>query len=302
MQATKERVARIAVGTISSLFALKVVAAILTGSIGILADALHSLIDLSAAVIGYIAVRVSGKPPDSEHHFGHGRAEDIAAASIATLIFVAAGIIAYQAIQRLVEGTVVQMIDAGIVATAIAIAINVAVSRYVLRIARTVDSMALEATGHDLMADVMSSVAVLVGLILVRTTAQPMLDPVVALIVVALIARAAHHTMRKSIRNLMDTRLPEKEERRIRALLSEHAEVANYHNLRTRKAGSQRHVVAHIVVSRDHSVEEGHRIAEEIEDRIRALYRETTVTVHVEPCTPDCTECPVPCDSRSDPQ
>lgn len=296
LQKSKERVARIAVAAISSLLALKVGAAILTGSIGILADALHSLIDLSAAVIGFIAVRVAGKPPDAEHHFGHGRAEDIAAASIATLIFAAAAIIAYQAVQRLIQGTVVQMIDAGIIATIIAIGINVAVSRYVLRIAWSVDSVALEATGRDLMADVMSSVAVLVGLVLVRITAQPLLDPVVALIVVVLIARAAHHTMRKSVSNLMDTKLPETEEQRIHALLQEHKEIANFHNVRTRKAGSQRHIVAHIVVSRDHSLADGHRIAEEVEDKIRALYGNTTVTVHVEPCTPDCAECPAPCD------
>lgn len=295
LQESKERVARIAIAAISSLLLLKVGAAVLTGSIGILADALHSLIDLSAAVIGYIGVRVAGKPPDAEHHFGHGRAEDIAAASIATLIFAAAAIIAYQAVQRLIEGTAVQMIDAGIIATIIAIGINVVVSRYVLRIARSVDSVALEATGRDLMADVMSSVAVLIGLVLVRVTGQPLLDPVVALLVVVLIARAAHHTMRKSVKHLMDTRLPEKEEHRIHALLQEHKEIANYHKVRTRKAGSQRHVVAHIVVSRDHSLEDGHRIAEEIEDRIRALYGNTTVTVHVEPCTPDCTECPAPC-------
>ena len=127
LQESKERVARIAIAAISFLLALKAGAAVLTGSIGILADALHSLIDLSAAVIGYFGVRVAGKPPDSEHHFGHGRAEDIAAASIATLIFAAAAIIAYQAVQRLIEGTVVQMIDAGIIATIIAIGINVVV-------------------------------------------------------------------------------------------------------------------------------------------------------------------------------
>lgn len=295
IQSTKVKVAKTAIVTISSLFVLKVAAAAATGSIGILADALHSLLDLSAALIGYVAVRVSGKPPDREHHFGHGRAEDIAGASIATIIFIAAGIIAYQAIQRLAEGTAVQMVEAGIIATGVAIAINVAVSRYVLRIAKAADSVALEATGRDLMADVMSSVAVFIGLILVRITGQPVLDPVVALIVVALIARTAHGTLRKAIRNLMDTKLPEKEERKIRQLLGQHEEIANYHSLRTRKAGSQRHVVAHIVVSRDHTVEEGHRIAEEVEDQIRALYRGTTVTVHVEPCTPECTECPAPC-------
>ncbi len=297
-QTAKERVAKIAVGAISSVFAIKVVAAILTGSIGILADALHSLIDLSGAFVGYVGVRVAGKPADEDHRFGHGRAEDIAGASIATLIFIAAGTLAYQAIQRLIEGTAIQMLDTGIVATAIAIVINVGAGRFVLKRARSADSVALEATGKHFMADVMGSVAVLIGLILVRTTGRLILDPMVALIVVVLIVRTACGIMRTSISNLMDTRLPEDEERALRESIEGHEEIANYHKLRTRKAGGQRHVVVHIVVSRDYTVEEGHRIAEEIKDEIYTRFPDSTITVHVEPCTPDCAECPTSCRTR----
>jgi len=298
MQASKERVSKVSIATISLLITLKMVAAAVTGSIGIFADAIHSLIDLVGVIIGYMGVRVAGRPPDDEHRFGHGRAEDIAGASIATLIFLAGGIIAYQAIQRLITGAVVEMVDAGIVATAAAIAINVAVSRYAYRIARATDSLALEATGRDLMADVLSSIAVLIGLLLVRMTGLAVLDPIVALVVVVFIVRAAIVTMRRATTALMDASLPEDEEQQIRAVIEVHREIANYHGLRTRKAGSQRHVVAHIVVSRYHTVEQGHRIAEEIEDEIRALHDGTTVTVHVEPCTPDCSECPSPCESQ----
>jgi cation diffusion facilitator family transporter len=298
LQASKERVSKVSIAAISLLIALKMVAAAVTGSIGIFADAIHSLIDLVGVIIGYMGVRVAGRPPDNEHRFGHGRAEDIAGASIATLIFLAGGIIAYQAIQRLIAGAVVEMVDAGIVATAAAIAVNVAVSRYAYRVARTTDSLALEATGRDLMADVLSSIAVLIGLLLVRITGLAVLDPIIALIVVVFIVRAAIVTMRRATTALMDASLPEPEEQRIRAVLEKHMEIANHHGLRTRKAGSQRHVVAHIVVSRHYTVEQGHRIAEEIEDEIRALYDGTTVTVHVEPCTPDCSECPSPCESQ----
>jgi cation diffusion facilitator family transporter len=302
IQASKERVSKVSIAAISLLIALKMVAAAVTGSIGIFADAIHSLIDLVGVIIGYMGVRVAGQPPDDEHRFGHGRAEDIAGASIATLIFLAGGIIAYQAVQRLITGAVVEMVDAGILATAAAIAINVAVSRYAYRVARTTDSLALEATGRDLMADVLSSIAVLVGLLLVRITGQVVLDPIMALVVVVFIVRAAMVTMRRATTALMDASLPEDEEQHIRAVIEVHREIANYHGLRTRKAGSQRHVVAHIVVSRYHTVEQGHRIAEEIEDEIRALHDGTTVTVHVEPCTPDCSECPSPCESQRDGQ
>jgi cation diffusion facilitator family transporter len=297
-QKTKERVSHISIATIALLIAMKAVAAVITGSIGILADAVHSLIDLTGAIIGYLAVRVAGKPPDEEHRFGHGRAEDMAGASIAVLIFIAAGTIAYQAVHRLMSGAVVEMVDAGIITTAAAIGINVAVSRYVFSVARRADSTALEATGRDLMADVLSSVAVLAGLLLVRITGKAILDPIVALLVAVFIIRAAAITMRRSLSALMDTSLPEPEECRIREVLEQHEEVANYHGLRTRKAGSQRHVVLHIVVSRDKTVEEAHAIAEEVEDEIRDRFPGSAVTIHVEPCTPDCSECPTPCESQ----
>lgn len=298
LQRAKERVSRVSIATILLLIVMKVVAAVFTGSIGILADAVHSLIDLTGAIIGYLAVRVAGKPPDEQHRFGHGRAEDMAGASIAALIFIAGGTIAYQAIHRLSSGAVVEMVDAGIITTAAAIGINVAISRYVFAVARRAESVALEATGRDLMADVLSSVAVLAGLLLVRVTGKVILDPIVALIVVVFIVRAAAVTMRRSLSALMDTSLPEAEECRIREVLEQHEEVANYHGLRTRKAGSQRHVVLHIVVSRDRTLEEGHRIAEEVEDEIRGLFLGSTVTIHVEPCTPDCSECPAPCEMQ----
>jgi cation diffusion facilitator family transporter len=300
LQASKERVSKVSIAAITLLIVMKIVAAAVTGSIGILADAVHSLIDLTGVIIGYLGVRVAGRPPDDEHRFGHGRAEDIAGAGIAALIFLAGGIIAYQAVQRLVAGPVVEMVEAGILATAAAIVVNIVVSRYAYSVARATDSIALEATGRDLMADVLSSIAVLIGLLLVRITGQFILDPITALVVVVFIIRAAIVTMRKATTALMDASLPEPEEQRIRVVLEGHTEIANYHGLRTRKAGSQRHVVAHIVVSRDFTVEQGHRIAEEIEDEIRALHEGTTITVHVEPCTPDCTECPAPCELQQD--
>jgi len=294
LQQTKERVSRVAIATIAFLILIKTVAAIFTGSIGILADAVHSLIDLAGAVIGYLAVRVAGKPADEDHRYGHGRAEDVAGASIATLIFLAGGIIAYQAVQRLASGATVELVDAGIAATIAAIAINVAVSRYVFAVARKADSIALQATGRDLMADVLSSVAVLLGLVLVRLTGMAILDPVMALLVVIFIIRAAAVTMRSAISALMDTRLPEHEELKIRAVLESHPEVINYHALRTRKAGSQRHVLLHVLVSGEMTVAAGHQVAEDVEDEIRGLFPGSAVTIHVEPCTPEQTGCASP--------
>jgi cation diffusion facilitator family transporter len=170
MLATKENVAKLAIFAVSWLIVMKVVASILTGSIAIRADAVHSTIDLFGVTIGYIGIRVSGKPPDEQHAFGHGKAENIASVVIASLILLAAGTIAYQAITRLIAGGTVKLVTLGIYVTAAAIAINLAISWYALRVARSTDSLALEATARDMFADVLSSGAVLVGLILVKLT------------------------------------------------------------------------------------------------------------------------------------
>ena len=167
MLATKEKVAKLSILAVSLLIVIKVVASILTGSIAILADAVHSVIDLSGVVIGYIGIRVSGKPADEEHAFGHGKAENIAGGIIAGLIFIAAGTIFYQAVRNLIAGATVELVNVGIFVTAAAIVINVLVSRYAFKVARATDSLALEATARDMFADVLSSAAVLVGLVLV---------------------------------------------------------------------------------------------------------------------------------------
>ena len=193
MLATKEGAARLAIVAVSLLIVMKVAASIVTGSIAIRADAVHSVIDLFGVIIGYTAIRIAGRPPDKSHPFGHGKAENIAGVVIAAIIFIAAGIIAYQAVVGLISGGVVELVPLGIYVTAAAIVINLAVSWYTLRIARATDSLALEATARDLFADVLSSVAVLVGLILVQFTGIAILDPIVALLVAVLIGLSLIH-------------------------------------------------------------------------------------------------------------
>ena len=291
--------ARVGLGTRVVLLVVKILAAVATGSIGIFADAVHGVVDVTGATIGYIGVRVAGKPPDEEHLFGHGRAEDIAAASIATLIFLAAGIVSYEAIERLGDGATLERLETGIAATAFVVVLKLVLSRYLLNASRRFDSVAIGAMSKDFGVDALSSSAVLVGLVLVRATGQLLFDPMVAIVVVVIILRAAYGTMSDAITNLMDTKLPAGEEHAIKQAIESRPDINNYHALRTRKAGRQRYVQFHIVVPRDKTVEEGHRIAEETEDDIRALFPHAAVTIHVEPCTPDCAECPEQCDDRT---
>lgn len=294
MAATKENTARLSIFAISFLIAMKVVASILTGSISLRADAIHSVIDLAGAIVGFIGIRIADKPPDRQHPFGHGKAENVAGVIIAALIFIAAGTIAYQAITRLISGASVEMVAVGIYVTAAAIVINLSMAWYTLRVARRTESLALEATARDLLADVLSSGAVLVGLVLVRITGVALLDPIVALLVALLIFRTACITMKKSFGGLIDTRLPHDEERKIIAVLGEHGgQIVGFHKIRTRKAGSQRHIDFHLVVPKDTSVEKAHQLCDELEYKIEERLTYASVTIHVEPCDGNCEECKV---------
>ena len=292
MPATKERAAKLSIFAVSLLIAMKAVASIITGSIAITADATHSVIDLFGVIIGYIGIRLSGKPADERHPFGHGKAENVAGVVIAGLIAIAAGIIAYQAVVKMIVGGTVEMVTLGIYVTAAAIAINLAVSWRVMNVARATDSIALEATARDMLTDVLSSVAVLVGLILVQLTDIAILDPIVALLVAVLIIRTAYLTMQKSLAGLMDTKLPKAEEDEITACLKQHGgQIASFHQIRTRKAGSQRYIDFHLVVSHHISVEQAHQLCDELEREIENRLSYTSVTIHVEPCDGNCQQC-----------
>jgi len=296
--ATTENVAKLSIITLSSLIAMKVVASIVTGSIAIRADAFHSVIDLSGAIIGFTGIRIANRPPDERHPFGHGKAEDVASAIISGLIFFAAGTIAYEAINRLMAGGAVELVNTGIYVTAAAIVINTVIARLVLRLARTNDSLALEATARDMMADVYSSYAVLAGLVLVKLTGINMFDPIVAMVVAGLIIRTAYLTMRKSVDKLMDTKLPEAEEEAIKASIMElkhSGQIVDFHSFRTRKAGSQRYIDLHLTMPKNASVDETHQLCDRLEHDIGRKVQRVNVTIHIEPCSGNCDNCSISC-------
>jgi len=292
MLATKTGAAKLAIFAVSVLIAIKIAASIVTGSIAIRADAVHSVIDLFGVIIGYTAIKIASRPPDKRHPYGHGKAENIAGVIIAAMIFIGAIIIAYQAVTRLIVGGAVELVTLGIYVTAAAIAINLVVSWYGLRVARATESIALEATARDLFADVLSSAAVLVGLILVQFTGIAILDSIVALLVSVLIGRTAFLTMRKAFGGLMDIKLPQAEEDEIVACIKEHADlIAGFHRIRTRKAGSQRQIDFHLVVSRNLNVERAHQLCDELEEEIEKRLSDASVTIHIEPCDGNCEKC-----------
>lgn len=291
--------AALAIFSIFILIVVKVIAGVVTGSIGILADAIHSAIDLIGAVVGLIGIRIAGRPPDLQHSFGHGKAESIAAAFIAGLIFAAAGIITYEAIDRIVSGGTLERITVGIYVTLAAIVVNMSVSWFTLRAARSSQSIALEATARDLFADTLSSLAVLTGLALVWLTGVEALDSVVALLVAGLIARTAYLTLKKALADLMDARLPAREEQAIKScILKYSSRLVEFQNLRTRKSGSERHIDFQVIMPSTSSVEEAHKICDELEQEIEQALGMAQVTIHIEPCSGDCYSCNIVCNFR----
>ena len=301
MFSTKSGAARLALIAIVGLVVLKVVVAIVTGSISIFAQALDSGLDLFAVVITVLAVGMATKPADEEHPFGHGKVEDIAAVIQAVLIFTAGGLIIYSAIQRLIIGEVLALTEAGIAVMVVSIVVSIFLSRYLMRLSRTTGSTALEANARNIAADVYSASGVLAGLVVIRFTGLNLIDPIIALAVASLILKVGYDVLRKSFHGLIDVKLPEAEENAIKACIMEQgSQLVSFHNLRTRKAGSQRYIDLHLVVPKDSSVEEAHQTCNLLEKNLRSRLNDASITIHVEPCNNDCGHCSLSCTIREE--
>jgi cation diffusion facilitator family transporter len=278
------RAAILAITTNTLLVLGKLAVAIGTGAVSILSEAAHSGVDLLVAVLAYAAIRYAQRPADRTHPYGHGKVETLTGLGEGVLIFGVAGLIVWQAVVSLVRAPDVAHVDFGIAVMAVAAAVNIAVSRYLLRVARATGSPALEATGTELGTDVVTACGVGVGLIVVRFTGWHFVDPLVGLIVAAVILVAGLRVLIGAVRGLMDYKLPQAEEDAIRAVLDEHADAfIEYHDLRARHVGSTHDVDLHLVVPRDMSVADAHDLTTHLEDEIAGALPQTDVVIHVEP-------------------
>lgn len=296
MFATKSSAAKLSLIAITGLVVLKVAVAILTGSISIFAQALDSGLDLFAVTITLLAVGIATRPADEQHPFGHGKVEDIAAVVQAVLIFTAGSVIVYSAINRLITGEILELTEAGIIVMAISIIVSVFLSRYLMKLSMATGSTALEANAHNIAADVYSASGVLAGLVAIRLTGLHSLDAIIAIVVAALVFKVGYDVLRKSFHGLIDVKLPEAEENEIKNCIMERgSKLVGFHNLRTRKAGSQRYIDLHLVVPKDHSVEEAHETCNLLEKDFKSRLHNASVTIHVEPCDSDCENCSLNC-------
>lgn len=287
MPRTKGGAAAISIASNSVLILLKVVAGVLTGSIAIITEAVHSAIDWVASVIAFVSVRKADVPADAEHPYGHEKVENLAAAIEGILILIGAAVIVYEATHRLIDGSEVDALGVGIAVMAFSVLANVVVSSYLYRRARVLESPALEGDAAHLRTDAMTSAGVLVGLALVEITGLAALDSITALLVAGAIVGAGVTILRRSSGVLVDEVLPGEEMDRIEAAIdnARTEEVAGYHKLRARRAGSRRHIDLHVQYVRGTSLERAHELAHAMRASIEAEIPGAEVLIHVEPET-----------------
>ncbi len=281
----KTRAAAVSIASNSCLIVLKVAAGVVTGSVGILSDAVHSLMDLIASLIAWASVRKADAPADASHRYGHEKLEDLAAGAQALLLLFGALFIAFEAIRRLINGGHVGTIGVGIGVAAAAAAVNLVVSTYLERTGRATGSTALDANAADLRTDAIVSLAVLVSLVVVKLTGADWMDPLVGLLVAAAISRTGVRILIEASRRLADEALPADELAALLQVVGSFVgqEVVGFHDLRARHVGSHHQVDLHLQFAAGTSLERAHYISHQLQDAIVERLPGTTVLVHLEP-------------------
>ena len=263
---------------------LKTAAYWITGSVGLLSDAIESLVNLAGGIMALSMLTVAARPPDEDHAYGHGKAEYFSSGVEGTLILIAAVSIGVTAVQRLITPRPLEAISVGLAISVVASLVNLGVALLLLRAARKHDSITLEANARHLLTDVWTSVAVVVGVGAVAVTRWGWLDPVVALIVAANIVWTGVKIVRRSVSGLMDIAIPAEDVAAIQKVLDVfRGEGVQFHALFTRQAGAQKFVSVHVLVPDDWTVKHGHELLDRIEAEIRRAVANTVVFTHLEP-------------------
>lgn len=278
----KVSIARLSILSNTLLILMKLIVGIISGSVSIISEAIHSSMDLVAAIIAFLSVRVSDNPPDKRHPYGHGKIENISGVIEALLIFVAAIWIIAEAVKKLLgESIELDSIAFGSVIMIISAIINTIVSRRLYKVARETNSVALEADALHLKTDVYTSLGVAVGLGLIMLTGINWLDPVVAILVALFIIIESYQLLKKAFTPLLDTAWAADDIIELESKLKR-LEV-HYHDLRTRVAGNYRFIDLHIEIPENVSVGNAHQYCDKIENELTNKYENLTVTIHVEP-------------------
>ena len=285
--AAKSRAAWVSIVVNAALIAFKLLVGVLTGSISIISEAVHSSTDLAAAIIALVAVRRASRPADLRHRYGHDKVENFSGFIEAAIVFAAGIVIVIEAIRHLISGETVDHIPLAIAVMLVSAAVNVGLTVYLYRVARRVGSPALEADAGNHLTDIYTSLGVAAGLGLIEVTGRTYFDPLLALAVAGLIMWTAWRIASRSTRDLLDEALPDDELAIVRSTVAEHRGelIVGYHKLRSRHAGSRHLIDLHITVPGDMTIAAAHKVAEHIESDIGERLPNSEVLVHIEPAS-----------------
>jgi cation diffusion facilitator family transporter len=281
----KQRAAWISIASNSLLIVLKIAAGVITGSVAIITEAVHSSIDLVASVVAFFSVRKAHEPADESHPYGHEKVENLAAAFEGVLIVLGAAIIIYEAIRKLTGEPHVEKLGIGIAVIGLSAVANMFVSRFLYKRARQTDSPALEGDAAHLHTDALTSIGVLIALALVAITGVYELDAVAALVVAVAIVFSGVRLVMRSSRVLVDEALPEEEMQGVADAIRQVGapEVIGFHKIRARRGGSNRYVDLHVQFRRGTTLERAHAVSHDLQAAIRNRLGGADVLIHLEP-------------------
>ena len=280
----KTRAALLSVASNTCLVIMKIIAGVTSGSISIISEAIHSGMDLVAALIAFLAVRKSSQPADEGHPYGHEKVENISGLLEGALIFVAAGMIIYEATEKIMTPVELEQAHIAILVMVLAGLINFFVSRHLHKVATEEDSQALAADSLHLKTDVYTSLGVGIGVLLVKLTGFAILDPIVAILVAVLIIKEAWELSSNAFNLLIDAKLSDEEEAIVLEVIENHKEkFIDFHKLKTRKSGCKKHIDFHITLPAETSVEDAHKIIGSLKKDMNERLKDTRVNVHIDP-------------------
>lgn len=295
---TRMGAARFSLGGAVTLCLLKSVVGIASGSLGVLASALDNVADIFMSAVNFLSIRKAMDPADASHPYGHGKVETLATLFQGGVISLTGGAVVWEALRRLREGKAPEGVglDVGILVMVFSVLASWIISGRILKAGEKTGSTALAADALHFRTDVYSGSGILCSLLLYRWTGWKWLDPGIALAVGLYILAAALPLLKGAVQDLLDHQLPEETVERVKEIIEAHRPmVVEWHDLRTRRSGSEKQVDFHVVVCREHSLEQAHRVADHLEMEIREVLGNAHVVTHIDPCE---IECPGPDDCR----
>ncbi len=282
----KVKIARLSIFSNIFLIIIKLIIGIITSSVSLMSEAIHSGMDLLASLIAFFSIKISSKPPDDDHPYGHGKYENISGVMEAFLIFVAAMWIIYEAVKRFISKGEIEFIQYGIIVMIISMIVNFYVSKKLYAAAKKYDSIALEADALHLKTDIYTSGGVALGFFLIYITNFYWLDPVIAILVAFLIIYEAFQLLNNAFSPLVDTQLPKEDMDKIREIIENYLQEKqdiDYQKLRSRKSGSQKYLDFILKVNENVTVKKAHDLCDELEERINIDFPKTDINIHIEP-------------------